>query len=605
MRIRYINGKRIYYAFLAGTREVMQQRKHLNEINVFPVADGDTGSNMASTLNHILSTVTPTSNMNETLKSIADASLSGARGNSGIILAQFLNGVASEVRQHQVMTAQAFGQTLVNSVPYAYGSMAHPVEGTMLTVIKTWAEAFNEAGKKSNDFVEILNQSLEQAREALLKTPEKLEILRRAKVVDSGAQGFVHFLEGVVKLIQSGNMRQFLDRQQVPEAESIPVEVLSPDETTYRYCTEGMLTGEGLPLQEIKEFLMKKGDSVIVAGNESRCRFHFHTDSPEEVFVKLRKHGLMTDQKVDDMVRQQDALYRKKASVALITDSIADLPQEFQDEYQVYRIPCQVMVEGAPFLDQVTLTTPMLFDFLEELEEYPTSSQPTLKNVDEMLEFLLQQYDHILMLSVSAQNSGTWQTFRKAAEKAQKKGKKIIVIDTKKNSGAEGLLVMRAAEAIQNGNTLEETAELIEKLIPHTYIFVSLATFEYMVRGGRVSPMKGKLAKWMNLKPIVSLDAEGKGVAFGKAFSRQANTRKIMEIVKNLHHDKPVERYCVVHADAHDKAEEYAALLEKITGIPPAYITEISPIVALNAGRGAVAVALIQNPDLKKDENLH
>lgn len=135
MKIRYVNGTRIYYAFLAGTREVMQQRRHLNEINVFPVADGDTGSNLASTLNHILETVKPTTSIYETLQAIADASLAGARGNSGMILAQFLNGLASEVHQHQVMTAERFGQTLVNSVPYAYDSMATPVEGTMLTVI--------------------------------------------------------------------------------------------------------------------------------------------------------------------------------------------------------------------------------------------------------------------------------------------------------------------------------------------------------------------------------------------------------------------------------------------------------------------------------------
>jgi uncharacterized protein len=604
MKIRYINGKRIYYAFLAGAREVTQQRKHLNEINVFPVADGDTGSNMASTLNHILTTVKPTSAMDETLKSIADASLAGARGNSGIILAQFINGVAAEVRQHQVMTAQSFGQTLVNSVPYAYESMAQPVEGTMLTIIKTWAEAFHEAGKRSNDFVEILNSSLDQAREALMRTPEKLEVLRKSKVVDSGAQGFVHFLEGIVKLIQSGNIRQFLERQLMPEVESLPVEALSPDEATYRFCTEGMITGEELPLNTIKSFLIQQGDSVIVAGNESRCRFHLHTDYPERVFVKLRKYGMITDQKVDDMVRQQDALFRKKTKVALVTDSIADIPQAFQDQYQIYQIPLQVMVEGSPFLDQVTVTTPMLFDFLDEVKEYPTSSQPTIKKVREMLEFLLQQYDDILMLAVSAQNSGTWQAFQQTAKEMQQEGKRINVIDTKKNSGAEGLLVMKAAEAIHEGKTLDEVTDLVKQWIPLTHIFVSVATFEYMVRGGRVSPMKGKMAKWMNLKPIVSLDEDGKGIAFGKAFSRSANTRKIMEIVAKMNRENPVERYCVVHADAFDKAEEFAGLLEEMTGKPPAYITEISPIVALNAGRGAVAVALVQHMSEKKEQRL-
>jgi uncharacterized protein len=594
MKISYINGKRIYYAFLAGTREVMQQRRHLNEINVFPVADGDTGNNLASTLNHILNSVEPAGGIDETMHSIADASLAGARGNSGIILAQFINGVASEVKQHRSMNTQSFGQTLVRSVPYAYGSMAEPVEGTMLTVIKAWAEAFHEAGKKSSDFTDVLAKSLEQAQEALMKTPEKLDILKKSKVVDSGAQGFVSFLEGIVKLIQSGNVRYFLG-QEPTAAVALPAEKMTQEETTYRYCTEGMIAGNNIDRELIKQMLQHKGDSVIVAGNDSMCKFHLHTDNPEQIFYELRAHGAITEQKVDDMKRQQDALFRRKNRVALIADSIADLPAEIMDEYQIYRIPLQVLVDGSPYLDQTTITTKMLFQMIEQSAEYPTSSQPTIQRVRENLEFLVEQYDEILMLSVSAQNSGTWQVFKQAALESRRDGKEITVIDTKKNSGAEGLLVMKAAEAISEGKTLDEVAALVEEWIPLTHIFVSLATFEYMVKGGRVSPMKGKLAKWLNLKPIVSLDETGKGVAFDKAFSRKANTKKIMQIVGKMNQDRAIERYCVVHAEAPDKAAEYAGLLEKIIGKPPAFITEISPIVALNAGRGAVAVAFVQS----------
>ena len=597
MKIRYINGRRLYYAFLAGTSEVKQQRKHLNQINVFPVADGDTGSNLVSTLTHILDSVTPDFAMNETIKSIADASLSGARGNSGIIFAQFINGLAAEVKEHHVVNAQSFGQMLVRSVPYAYGSMSTPVEGTMLTVIRAWAEAFHEAGKKTNDIVEILAHSLEEAKEALANTPEKLEILKKSRVVDSGGHGFVLFLEGICKLIQSGNIREFLHETIRLTAEESVQEVLSPENTTFRYCAEGLIAGEHINTRDMRKMLESFGDSVIVAGNEKKSRIHLHTDVPEQVFMKLRHFGNITEQKADDMVRQQDALFHKKASVALVTDTIADLPQSLLDQFQVYRIPLQVMIDGSPFLDQTTVTTSTFFEILDEVEEYPTSSQPTIQKVKETLEFLLQQYDDVLMLAVSAQNSGTWQVFQQVAQEMSREGKRIRVIDTKKNSGAEGLLVMKAAEAIQQGDDLETVEEKIRKWIPNTHIFVSVATFEYMVRGGRVSPMKGKVAKWLNLKPIVSLDEEGKGIAFGKAFSRKANTRKIMKIVKDLHSKKSVERYCVVHAEAEEKALEYAALAEKILGRPPAYITEISPIVALNAGKGAVALALVQSEE--------
>lgn len=369
--------------------------------------------------------------------------------------------------------------------------------------------------------MEILNLSLEQARDALMKTPDKLEILKKSKVVDSGAQGFVHFLEGIANLIQFGNVRQFLQQQFIPKEDYQLTETITPEDVAHRYCTEGMVRGSHIPLNEIKQKLVSMGDSVIVAGNETLCRFHFHTNEPDKVFLALRQYGLITEQKVDDMVRQQDALFKRKADIALVTDSIADLPAEFLDDLQVFRIPLQVMVEGAPFLDQVTLTPPHLFQLLNQVKEYPTSSQPPLKRVTEALTFLLQQYDRVLMLSVSGQNSGTCQAFRQAAKEVDPEGDRVVVIDTRKNSGAEGLIVMKAAEAIEEGKSLKEVVELVNQWIPRTHIYVSVATFDYMVRGGRVSPMKGKLGKWLNLKPIVSLDENGKGIAFGSAFSQK------------------------------------------------------------------------------------
>ncbi len=211
------------------------------------------------------------------------------------------------------------------------------------------------------------------------------------------------------------------------------------------------------------------------------------------------------------------------------------------------------------------------------------------------MDFLVSHYEKVLVLTVSGSISGTYQAIQREAEKYNEKGEKVAVIDTLKNSGAQGLLVLKAAEAIQKGKSFEEVKTLVKNLIPQTHIFVSVATFEYMVRGGRVSPMKGKLAKWLNLKPIVSLDEKGKGIAFAKAFSRKANTRKILEIVSGLHREKPVQDYCIVHGDASDQAEEYREKLVKIIGKEPMYITGISPIVALSSGKEAVAVSLVQD----------
>ncbi len=598
VKVRYLDGRRLHYAFLAGAEAVARDRGELNRINVFPVADGDTGTNLSMTLDHILDESGPHRSLHGALEGIAQASLAGARGNSGMILAQLLNGMAAELRGERAATAPAFGSGLLRAVPHAYSAVAKPVEGTMLTVLRVWAEAFGNLCQSSRDFAEALSRSLEQAHEALRKTPEQLEVLRRGRVVDSGAQGLVRFLEGIAGLTGRAHLRSALRRAKSIRLETTPVEGEISTELTARYCAEGYLAGNALPQASIRAYLEQQGDSVIVAGGEERLRFHLHTDHPEKVFTELRSHGTFLEQKVDDMERQQDALYRRRSPVALGTDSIADIPQELLDRYQIHLLPLQVLVDGSAFLDRVTLSPGQLFDLLERVEEYPTSSQPTARQAREWLEFLSTHYESIVMLAVSSPISGTYQTLRQAAQPLMDEGHKIAVIDTRLNSAAQGLLVLKAAEALDAGATHEELVASIDRWIPRTRIFVSVATFEYMVRGGRVSPLKGRIGKYLNLKPIVSLDEQGRGVAFGKAFSRRANTKKIMATVAELQAQAPIDKYCIVHADAPEKAREYERRLTALLGKPPEYITEISPIVALNAGRGAVAVAVMQqDPD--------
>jgi len=602
-KVRYVDGRRLYYAFMAGAEAVARDRSELNRINVFPVADGDTGTNLTLTLNHILDDSNPHRSLHSALDRIAQASLAGARGNSGMILAQLLNGMAAELQGHSTATAPAFGSSLLRAVPHAYKAVAQPVEGTMLTVLRAWAETFGDLCQSSRDLADVLTRSLERAREALRKTPEQLEVLRRGRVVDSGAQGLVRFLEGIAGLTGRAHLRSALRRARTIRLETTPVEGEISTELTARYCAEGYLTGSDLPQEDIRTYLQQHGDSVIVAGGAERLRFHLHTDHPAELFTELRSRGTFLEQKVDDMVRQQDALYRRRFSVALATDSIADIPQEILDAHQIHLLPLQVLVDGSAFLDRVTLAPGQLFGLLEQVKEYPTSSQPTARQAREWLEFLSTHYESVVVLAVSSPISGTYQTLRQAAEPLIGDGNRISVIDTRLNSGAQGLLVLKAAEALAAGATHDELVERIEQWISRTRIFVSVATFEYMVRGGRVSPLKGKLGKWLNLKPIVSLDEHGKGVAFGKAFSRRANTKKIMETVTQLNAQAPIDKYCIVHADAPDKAREYERRLTALLGKPPAYITEISPIVALNAGRGAVAVALMQEDSTPPSED--
>ena len=177
--------------------------------------------------------------------------------------------------------------------------------------------------------------------------------------------------------------------------------------------------------------------------------------------------------------------------------------------------------------------------------------------------------------------SGTWNVFNTAVKELEKEGIKISLINSCLNSGAQGLLVMEAGEMIKNKYSHEKIVSKIEEAKRKTKIYVSVSDFNFMVRGGRVSPLKGRLAKLLNLKPIISLDEKG-------------NLKKIKEIVRNIQKKGKVKKYSIVHGHDMEKAEEYRRIFTELIGKKPEYIEEISSVVALSAGPGAVALCIME-----------
>lgn len=593
MKIKYLNGKRIYYAFAAGAQEVALHRDLLNKINVFPVPDGDTGNNLALTLTSVAEGVRPEKSISQTLNSITDAMLSGARGNSGIIMAQFINGLTLEVGDKQQLSTTDFAESVLKAVPYAYNALSAPVEGTMLTVMKDWAEAIFQLRKYCSDFEEILQKSLEEANRSLQRTTNMLKSLRQASVVDSGAQGFVYFLTGITKLIKEGNLRSLTrvnGEQQIPKVAIF--DNIDEWDGRYRYCTEVLSNAQEFRTEEIKQRLSYLGDSVIVAGNSRMMRVHIHTNQPHKVVATIKVFGKVTQQKVEDMYLQYLTVKSEHQPIGLVTDSIADVPQEILDKYRIHVLPLNLIIDDEVFLDKMTIQPEQIFKIMDASMQHPTSSQPTTKAVQETLSFLAEHYESIIVITVSKELSGTWSVLDKVAESLRSRGKKISVIDSKLNSGAQGMVVVKAAEEIQSGKNHDEVVATLEQIISRTSIYVNVDTIKYMVRGGRISPMQGWVGKIINLKPIISLDADGRGIAFGNSFSRQGSKRKIMKLVKNIHRERGIDAYSIVHGQAPELAQAYEQELSSLLGKKAQYVSEISSIVALSAGPGCVAVCL-------------
>jgi DegV family protein with EDD domain len=592
LSIKEINGKQLYHSFLSGAHRIFENQSILNKINVFPVADADTGTNLASTMRSIIDISIPNENLKTTAVSIADAALTGARGNSGIIFAQFLYGFSNELKAKETITVEDFAESMRNAVKYAYEAIANPVEGTILSVIKDWAEHLYNLKDKLDDFILMLLDAFLKATESLNATSSRMKELTKTEVVDAGAKGFVVFLEGMLEFFKTGKQvsAEVLHADQVVEEDVI----IGHDVITYRYCSEALLTGENLNKSKIKKALEGYGDSMVVAGSPQKTRIHIHTDTPWLMFVELGKLGNIASQKVDDMVMQYTIASSAKEKIALVTDSSCDLPTEIIEKYQIQVVPLSIHFGETFYLDGITMKPEQFNRMLDTSPVYPSTSQPGYKEFYNRYNYLSTHYESILAVNISSKLSGTWQNSLNAATKvSEHTGKRIDVVNSKLTSVSLGLLLLRAAKAMESGISHDDLIDEMQHWIDKSRVLVTVRTLKYMVKSGRVSNTKGFIGKLMNLKPVITVDKEGKTIAFGKGYTVKQSMKLVMKDIEKFIKGKKVWGYAIGHASNEKTALWYADKMEALTGKKPEYIQNASPALVANVGLGVVDVGVL------------
>ncbi len=588
-----LDGAHFYNAMVCGALEVMENKLILNKINVFPVADGDTGSNLSATMTSILEHMKKSENLSVVANTAAEGALLGARGNSGIIFAQFLYGFHMAVENEKEIDSGAFILAMKTSLARLYEVVMSPVEGTILTLITSWISAMERHHLKELHFKAFVSITMKESLEALERTTEQLPILKEKGVVDSGAKGFYLFLEGVSQYLVTGNVPQI--GAEIRETSLLPEHKHSQDLeiSENRFCCEAVVNGHKMDVLQVKRTMSGFGDSLVIAGGGERIRLHMHTNTPESMFSQLQTFGKLSQIKADDMHLQMEAIQEPRSKIAIVTDSIADLPEGFARKNQVFVMPMQMEVDGVVHLDRISLSAKRFYEINRHLKEQPTSSLPSIKQVESLLQFLQEHYEAVLVLCVSDQLSGTYEMVASLAALQRKRGQKIAVVNTLKNSGAQGLLVVEACKLARQKISLEAMVAQLDVLIPRTQILVAVDTVKYLERSGRVSHNVGKIAKWMNLKPIMTLDKNGKGKAYGGTISYNSVILKIKKAILKDQQRYGIESFNIVHGACLERAEKLSKEMEKMLGMPAAYIAEISPIVGAIAGEGAVAVSYI------------
>jgi DegV family protein with EDD domain len=591
--VNEMDGRRLYYTFIAGARKVIEHQVELNKINVFPVNDGDTGTNLASTIRAVIDSLHPHRSYKITADRIAETTLVNARGNSGIIFAQFLHGMSTETGNFKTITIKQFAESIKNSVRYIYEAVANPVEGTMLTVIKDWANYIYENRNRITDFNQLFIGSLDVLNKSLIATRSKLAVLTRANVVDAGARGFVLFVEGIIDFINYRNLKELIQIR----AETAIFEKLDealPEKVEFRYCTEALMKNSSVDNKTLMPILERYGNSIVVAGSDKMRRIHIHTNNPADLIDELRHKGTLTFQKADDMIRQSDVVYNRKWKIALVSDSTCDLAQEIIDNYQINILPINVSFGENNYLDKVTIQPEQFYALLKENKDYPKSSQINEKSFINLYSHLASHYDSVIAVHLSDKLSGTFNSSQNAARKiSQEFGKPISVIDSKNTSGALGLILLRAAQAIDSGYSHDQVVNMAESWTTNVRLFVSVRTMKYFIKGGRVSMFRGMIARILNINPIVTIDETGKAVLFDKSFNQRANMEKVMGHISKINNEKTIWNYVVLHANNSNAARWYTKKMEKLTNKKPVSVVNISPILGAHAGIGAAAVALL------------
>ena len=303
MKFNKVNGEHLYYMMSNAANKLELQSEYVNSLNVFPVPDGDTGTNMSMTFRAAVKEIEGMDNKNigEVSKKLAKGALMGARGNSGVILSQILRGISKGLEGKEEADASEFANALLEGSKSAYKAVMRPTEGTILTIVRIAGEV--AVALKEDNITELMREVCRESKIMLDKTPEMLPALKKAKVVDSGGMGLLIILQGMQEALENGLKVTTGTPQAVKSsaAKAQRSETMSEEDIKFGYCTEFIILGDSNHAEEFKSKVINKGDSLVVVGYEDVIKVHIHTNNPGKVLEEAVKFGELSKIKIDNM----------------------------------------------------------------------------------------------------------------------------------------------------------------------------------------------------------------------------------------------------------------------------------------------------------------
>ncbi|MFH1462348.1 MAG: DegV family protein [bacterium] len=576
---------------MAASKKIVLYQEEINKINVFPVADKDTGYNLAATLLGVEGVISLKNyaDFRELTQDIKDAALINARGNAGMIYTGYLMEVLDRIKHLETVNAFHLALALRRGIKAARSSVAEPVEGTILDITKAVGEKAYQVvkEKKEKNIIKVLEEAQKVSETALKETKEKLEVLKQNDVVDAGALGFVKILEAWVESLK-GLTPAFNVEAALPSFEP----PIAKEELKYPYETIITLkNSKEINLAVLKEELSSLGDSLDSIETADRIKIHIHTDKPDIIQEKF-KDLPGVEFLVEDIQKEIKKIIRRP--LGLVVGQTASLPKEFLEKYQIEEVLFTTRFPGGEIVASKEELYPKMREALKTGKPLPTTSAPPFHDFLLAYKKALEKFERILVITISSKLSGAYSSARIARSTYQKPEKNnIFVFDCFLGEVAEGLTAIRAQELISQGRTMEEIVEELKEFCPQIELFGCLSDFRYIARGGRLrlpeiltKPLS--FIPKMALQPLLALK-NGKikisGLRFGK------NIAKILaKEVKDQRADKEIVA-AIAHADNLEGAEELKKELELMPKVKVLFVSSVSPAIGTHLGPGALMVA--------------
>lgn len=604
MSITYLDGPRFKRAMLAACRHGQRVKGELNRINVFPVPDGDTGTNLALTLRSIAERLSRVGDrrVDRVAAAVAEGAVLGARGNCGMMLSHFLLGLSRDLDGTERVDTERFGGAFWAGAQTLENALDDPVEGTIVTVIRESAQEARDA--RTGDFAALMRTVRERAAHALARTPDLLPVLREAGVVDAGGKGFVSLLEGIVRLIEGAEEGAVVADGE-PEADlDLPspvalAEFPHREGGRYRYCTEGLVEGPDLPTEDAVRGALRDGaEELIVIRTGQVLKVHLHTDQPEDAFSYLRGLGTLVAHKAEDMHAQHDAVRRSGSStvrrrVGVITDSASDLPDPVARAHGIGIVPLQLVVGGESFRDRFDVSAEEFHRRMAAAGPLPTTSQPTPGSFVEAFRSASTEAESLVAVVLGSRLSGTYASAEAAARLVPEVG--VRIVDSGGASLLTGMLALRAAELAEDGLDADRIAEEVIRIRKRSNILFTVRTLERLIASGRVNRFAGWLGGFLDLKPVLGLEVDGSVKAYGKARGGERVRKLILDMVEKEIGSAPARtRFGLVHVGAPEALEPVEGELRRRFGSDVEILTSpATPVLATHLGIGAWGVAYV------------